>query len=601
MTAHPVLMEVIGEELARPLGKGAHTTALLGGRDVPVGSVVTATLTGSGDAQLAAVLAQGGTARAVMVRLAAAHGLSLTHSPETAQEVAAILAAPAIDDPTLLDLTGLPFVTIDGAGARDLDQALHVERSRGGYLVRYAIADASFYVRPGSALFDEAIARGASYYLPGFVAPMLPRELSEGIVSLNAGEERRALILAMQLDATGRCTETKLERARILSRAALSFQEVQELYDHPARSPINGRSFCPSLDLLREVGRLRLVEARHRDVVTYQRAEMEVRLGDAGFGFNVVADVRTEVELYNEQISLVCNVEGAKLLAALGGKAAWRVHPAPPDGRLAELERLIGGIVAEHRLDPAIWRWRRRRTPTDAQGLPLADYLARIRAVPGHERVRLAIERAAMVSNVRSMFEPQPGPHYGIGAPLYARLSAPMRELVGVHTHAIAFAVAGLGGWDPPTLDEDLLARVVDEANRARELQRRLTKAANKVVIDHLLERDLGRPEAHRTWHRGTVMELRPTRAYVQLDDPPIELKVYGEDLGAATDLTRGGAALRLGPRRRLRIGAPIDVQVVSFDERRDRWRFAVRATRDGRPSSAGERGAQPWGRGPGE
>jgi ribonuclease R len=336
------------------------------------------------------------------------------------------------------------------------------------------------------------------------------------------------------------------------------------------------------LDLLREVGRLRLAEARQRDVVTYQRAELEVRIGEEGFGFVVVADARTDVELYNEQISLLCNVEGARLIAERGVRAAYRVHPSPPDGRLLELERLIANIVAAHKLDPALWRWRRRRTPTDPLGEPLSDYLLRIRDLAGHERVRLAIERLAMVSNVRSEFAAEPGPHYGIGAPMYARLTAPMREMVGVHTHAVALSAIGAGGWGED--DPELLERIIDTANRARAVQRELTKAANMVVIDSVLRADEALPEAERPWRRGTIVELRSTRAYVQLDDPPIELKLYDDDLGASRELLRGGAVLRIGARRLLRVGAPVDLRVVGHDPRRDRWRFTVLPVRDGEP-----------------
>lgn len=429
-------------------------------------------------------------------------------------------------------------------------------------------------MRPGTALFGEALLRGASFYVPGFVVPMLPRALSEGIVSLGPGVDRRALLLTMHVDATGRCSATSLARARIRSRAALSFAQVQRWYDEPEGSELHGAPFCDSLALLREVGRLRLAEARQRDVVTYQRAELDIRLGHEGFAFSIVADVRTEVELYNEQVSLLCNVEGARLLAEQGGHAAWRVHPAPPDARLADLERLVAGIVSELRLDPSVWRWRRRRTPADPRGVPLGDYLSRIRDVPGHDRVRTAIERAAMTSNARSSFSSAPGPHHGVGASIYARLSAPMRELVGVHTHAEAVRTLGGEGWGDAG---ELLGVVIDSANRARERQRELTKAANRVVIDHLLAQDLALAPEDRPWRRGTVVELRPTRAYVQLDAPPIELKVYGEDLGDTPQLRRGGAAMELEPRRRLRVGSAIDLRVVTFEERRDRWRFEVR------------------------
>ncbi|MBL8740386.1 MAG: RNB domain-containing ribonuclease, partial [Myxococcales bacterium] len=100
-------------------------------------------------------------------------------------EVEAWLARPGIDDPALVDLRALPFVTIDGPTSKDLDQALYIEKAGKGHVVHYALADASHYAPSASALFREALRRGASFYFPGFSVPMLPRALSEGLVSLN--------------------------------------------------------------------------------------------------------------------------------------------------------------------------------------------------------------------------------------------------------------------------------------------------------------------------------------------------------------------------------------------------------------------------------
>src|SRR5262245_54480935 len=109
--------------------------------------------------------------------LADAAGLPRDFPPAVEAEVDAYLAAPGLDDPALADRGAIPFVTIDGPGTRDLDQAVHVEAAGAGFRLRYAIADASYYVRPGTALFDEALRRGASFYLPGMSVPMLPRAL----------------------------------------------------------------------------------------------------------------------------------------------------------------------------------------------------------------------------------------------------------------------------------------------------------------------------------------------------------------------------------------------------------------------------------------
>ena len=285
------------------------------------------------------------TAREELNDITKALQLSVEFPPEVLAETEAWLREPHIDDPALVDRTAMPFVTVDNAHSKDLDQALFVDREGEGFVVAYAIADASFYVRPGSALFAEAMKRGASYYFPGFSVPMLPRPLSEGLVSLNADGERRALIFFHHLDAHGELTQTRLERARVRSRAKLAFGDVQKLIDAPAESPLRGSEFEDSLGLLKIVGRKRMELAARRGLIRYRREEVSIELDGEGLSFAVMEAVRDEVELWNEQISLMCNAEGGRLLREHENPSVqpiYRVQGGPEPERLESLAKLTG-------------------------------------------------------------------------------------------------------------------------------------------------------------------------------------------------------------------------------------------------------------------
>src|SRR5690349_4122369 len=137
-----------------------------------------------GGSEAISVIAEAGTALAALYALCDEAGLDPSFDAPLLEEVEALLERPGLEDEALVPLDTVPFVTIDGPGTRDLDQAVHLDADRHGFRVRYAIADASYYVRPGTKLFDAALTRGASFYLPGLVVPMLPRTLSEGLISL---------------------------------------------------------------------------------------------------------------------------------------------------------------------------------------------------------------------------------------------------------------------------------------------------------------------------------------------------------------------------------------------------------------------------------
>ncbi len=521
-------------------------------------------------------LAAADTALAELHAIAARFGVDVAFPDEVMAEVEAMLAEPRTDDPALEDLESVPFVTIDSAGAKDLDQAVHVDATKeGGWIVLYAIADAGSYVARESALWREALRRGASYYLPGLSVPMLPRPLSEGIVSLNPEGPRRALVFEMHLDARGCCRRTRLVRARIRSRAKLSFADVQRLYDAPEESDLAGSEMERSLRAMGDVGRARLREAAERDVVRYQRREIDVKLDSAaGESFVVLDGVRNEVELFNEQISLLCNAEGARLLketSVPGVQPIYRVHPAPDPERVESLRASIARIVAAHELEEERWLWDEGRTS-------LAVYVASLPIEGPHARVARAIQRQAIMTNVRSRYDAQPGTHHGAGFEPYGRFSAPMREVVGVYLHSEAIEMLTREGNEDREADE-LRARVIEAANRSKDVQRSITDLVNRRVIDRLFEADANeRRESRRIWH-GTVMGVGGGKLHVQLDEPGIDVKVYLFDLakrwgGVWLEPDELGVVLRERDSGKVRAiaGDAIALRVGGRDKKRDRW-----------------------------
>ena len=524
-------------------------------------------------------VATAGSARAHLYGIAAEHGLDPIFPDAVEAEVAQLVRDPGLDDPGLVDYRALPFVTIDGATSRDLDQAVQVEPEGDGFLLRYALADAAYYVRPGTALFDEALRRAASYYLPGFMVPMLPRALSEGIVSLNPGVDRRALVFELHLDAAGVCVRTEVVRALVHSHRKLSFERAQAYLDDPRGAAFDEPAINQNLTLLERVGRLRMREAEHRDVVRYRREELSIDMGAAGLTMSVHLHPRQEIERYNEQCSLLCNVEGAKLLLSGADNEAveiqpiYRVHPAPEREKVRRFERLLAAMVRLHDLDPARFSWR-------ADGkVPLAEFLDQL-PTEGHlGSLARAIHRQAVMVNVRSEFRDEPGKHHGVGAEVYARFSAPMREIVGVFLHKETWELLSGEGSSAEVIARDnaLREQIVERSNQAKETQSRINQLSHLYVLDQLFAGDLARPEDARTRWRGTVMGLTRDKVHVTFEEPPVDVKLYvddlGQQLGAKLELSDEGASLRRANGRGVcRIGEPVSVRVDRWDQARRRF-----------------------------
>jgi ribonuclease R len=431
--------------------------------------------------------------------------VSIAHPENCIDEAQQLLANPGLSDPSLEQWQSAPFVTIDNPDSRDLDQAILIERAAdAGYRVRYALADASFYVKPGMALFDEALKRGVTYYTPLLAAPMLPIELSEGLVSLNPNVDRRALVFDMYLRPDGTVINTTIVRACINSQAKLSYASVQQSLDDNLP---DAAVYNDSLALLKELGEILINNALDRDVIPFHRSETSIELVNNELRMSQRRRVRTEK--YNEQISLLCNMQGAQLLDKLAApelQSIFRVHDAPLPGRVSNLRKLINAFAE---LKSINYRWEK--------GQSLADYVQALPSGPD----ALALQRQILICNQASEYRPEPGRHHALAVPSYARFSSPMREIVGIFTHKELLEALG---DEPPMQDQQLRDQIIEIANQSRQTQKQINKAIEFEALQHLLKKQY-------LTHRGIIMGFKGDKIYVACDEIACDLKVKQQDL----------------------------------------------------------------------
>src|SRR6478672_9395443 len=240
----------------------------------------------------------------------------------------------------------LPFITIDPPGSRDLDQAMHIERTGAGHRVRYAIADVGTFVSPGGALDGETHDRGVTVYAPDHNTPLHPLVLSEGAASLLPEQWRPAVLWTLDLDAAGELVATHVARAQVRSAAQHTDDDVPPDF----------------AELLMEVGERRLALERARGGVRLNLPEQEVVQQDGSW--TVHYRVPLETEDHNAQISLLTGMAAAALMLR-AGVGILRTQPPPDERALARLRRTAialgvdwpqGVSYAEfvRRLNPAI-------------------------------------------------------------------------------------------------------------------------------------------------------------------------------------------------------------------------------------------------------
>jgi len=498
--------------------------------------------------------------------------ISVEHSPESLAETKFWLTHDGLDDPALKDLTHLPFVTIDNENSRDLDQALTIQKNDNGYKVLYALADAAYYIRPDSALFAEALQRGTTYYTPLMAAPMLPTELSEGLISLNPDVLRRSLVFDMTLDANAVVTQCQIVRARIRSQAKLNYAGVQKWLD---TCETDTQPYHQSLRLLREVGSKLIAASETRGVIRFNRTETHIQVRGTPPHLSASVRSRYDTERYNEQISLICNMQGSELLLGFAGvtdvmHAIFRVHEAPLRKNLKQLKDTLDALA--NILDDADrWRWQ--------DGQSLAQYVEGLPTEPHHAKRVRAIERQIMQAQRGSSFTPEPGEHHALKAASYARFSSPMREVVGIFTHKELLEALHGDKFDNDA-DHILREQVIESANAARQKQRQLDKRMEFVALQIVFNADLNAEDT--PWHTGTIVGMRADKLYINLDNMALDVKIYRDDLDNAysTSYTigdvRAEAVDQVSPIWTL--GQSIQLRVKSFDASTARYMFALEA-----------------------
>ena len=197
------------------------------------------------------------------------------------------------------DARDIPFVTIDPAGSKDLDQAVFIEARGAGYRVHYAIADVAAFVEPGSVLEEESLKRGQTIYLPDEPARLHPAQLSEDRASLLADVDRPAVLWTFDLDSAGEVEDFKVERALVRNRARLDYDQVHQ--------DLENGSLHSSIALLPQVGKLRQASSLRREAINLRVPSQRVsETTDDGAGhYELIIEPRYEVMDFNSEISLL--------------------------------------------------------------------------------------------------------------------------------------------------------------------------------------------------------------------------------------------------------------------------------------------------------
>ena len=249
-------------------------------------------------------------------------------------------AARKPEPPSRRDLRTLPFVTIDSLTAKDFDDAIYTKKTSEGYTLFVSIADVSFFVREGG-LDKEAFLRGNSTYFPGFVSPMLPEVLSEGLCSLKPDEDRLAFTCEMHFDLTGMRQKYVFYESMILNHKRLTYGQAQEILDGGGSAK---KEIEDSLKNSAELAGL-LMDRRFKEgSLNLDIPETEVLVNARGEPTDIISAKRLFSHQLIEELMLACNRSAAEFLGKTKFPALYRVHDTPSMEDISHLKLFFESI-----------------------------------------------------------------------------------------------------------------------------------------------------------------------------------------------------------------------------------------------------------------
>lgn len=323
-----------------------------------------------------------------------------------------------------LDLRGEPIFTIDGADTKDIDDAVSIAKTDRCYKLGVHIADVSHYVTKGSALDEEAFYRGTSIYYADRVVPMLPRELSNGICSLNPQVDRLAFSCLMEVSFEGKLLSYRFEKSVIRSRVKGVYSEVNKIIDGTADEEIKAKyaRVIDRIPIMQELAEILERNRVNRGAPEIDTSETKIITDENGVCIDVKPRTTGVAEGIIEEFMLMANNAAASLAMKEKIPFVYRVHEAPPAEKLTQLNETLTALGVN---------------PEGIGERSSAADLAKILRENKDNDKAMVINRIVLRTMMKAKYSEEPLGHYGLVMPEYAHFTSPIRRYADLSIHRI--------------------------------------------------------------------------------------------------------------------------------------------------------------------
>lgn len=449
---------------------------------------------------------------------------------------------------TRLDLREEMICTIDGADAKDLDDAISVRRTERGFDLGVHIADVSHYVREDSAVDEEAFLRGTSVYFADRVIPMLPKELSNGACSLNAGEDKLTFSALIRLDDKGEIVSYRFQKTVIHSKVRGVYSEVNRIFSGEADEALLEK-YAPVLESLktgRELAKILEQRSRDKGAVDFESGESMFTLDENGVCIDVRPRVQGEAEKMIEQLMITANQAAAKLAKEEQLPFVYRIHENPDPERIKALVSLAAALgFSTQRL--------RSEKPSPAD---FSELLGQVRGTPAEQ----VISHQVLRTMEKAKYSTEPVGHFGLALADYCHFTSPIRRYPDLAIHRILSQSQSLGQIELALRFASFAAAAASESSKSEVRAMTAERSAEDCYKAEFMKSHVGEE------FDGVVSGVTQRGVFVQLQNSVEGFVPIGAFPNA--DYRFDGVVTQVDERTgsRITIGTPMRILVAAAD-----------------------------------
>ena len=450
------------------------------------------------------------------------------------------------------DLRNEEIFTIDGEDAKDLDDAVNVKKlPNGNYVLGVHIADVSHYVKEGSFLDKEAIARGTSVYMLDRVIPMLPVELSNGICSLNAGKDRFAISCIMEIDKNGQVVSSDIFKSVINVTERMSYTNVQKILDNSDKEVVAHYSkYVEHFKLMEELAHILKKRREKAGSLNLDIPETKVILDEKGIAVDIT---KYELKFANEiieQFMLTANETVAEKFYWLEAPFIYRVHEAPDMEKVSELNKFLFNLG-----------YRVKCKKEEVHPTAFAEVLNEVKGKPEERVVSTLVLRTLKVAR----YESENKGHFGIASKYYCHFTSPIRRYPDLFIHRIISKYLKQGY----NLSEEEIAKYSTQATKYAEESSEREKIAQKVERESVDIKMAEYMESHiGEEYDGIISSITSFGIFVELENT-VEGMIRFDKLGDEYFIYDEDHKTLLGEKTKTmyHIGDKIRIRVIRADK----------------------------------